>query len=99
MLLWALTILQLAQRGRAGDSVDLNVLLYSDPNCFARSDEMVLVDKGCYANRYANATKSFELKIVVFDGDPLIDLREYVEDCDPVHLYQPARTLKAGRCE
>merc|ERR1719491_1674035 len=98
LLLWA-SALQLVRRGLAGDTVDLNVLLYNDPNCFSRSDEMVLVDKGCYANRYANTTKSFELKIVVFEGDEKIDLREYVEDCDPVHLYKPARTLEAGRCE
>jgi len=79
--------------------VDLNVQLYSDPNCFQPADEMVLVDKGCYANRYANITKSFSLKIVVFDGDKKIDLREYVEDCNAAHLYRPARTIEAGRCE
>merc|ERR1719491_2763247 len=74
LLLWA-SALQLVRRGLAGDTVDLNVLLYNDPNCFSRSDEMVLVDKGCYANRYANTTKSFELKIVVFEGDEKIALR------------------------
>jgi len=91
--------LRLVHRGLAGDAVDLNVQLYSDPNCFQPADEMILVDEGCYANRYANITKSFQLKIVVFSGEEKIDLREYVEDCNPAHLYRPARTIEAGRCE
>lgn len=89
----------LVRRTWAGDAVDINVRLYSDPNCFSRSDEAVLIDKGCYANRYDDATKAFELKIVVYDGDQQVDMREYVNDCDPAKLYRPARTMKAGRCE
>lgn len=98
-LLLCLAFLQLVHRGLAGDSVDVNVLLYSDPNCFDRSDKMVLLDRGCYANRYANETKAFELTIVVFEGDPKVDLREFVNDCQAENLYSPSRTLKAGRCE
>lgn len=99
--LWALAglvVLQSLWRA-AADSVDVNVQLFRDANCYERVDQMVLLDQGCYANRYDNRTKAFMLKILVFDGaDQQIELTQYVNYCDPVSLYSPGRSLRVGRC-
>jgi len=92
--------LQLESPPVNADTMDINAVLYKDANCFERADEMVLLDQGCYANRYANLTKAFQLKIVVFEtGIQKIDLREYLNDCYPAYLFRPARTIHCGRCE
>jgi len=94
----ALSLASLCQVALA-DTMDINVVLYKDPNCFERADDMVLLDQGCYANRFDNMTKAFQLKVVVFDEKPKIDLREYINNCYEAFLFKPARTLEGGRCE
>lgn len=85
--------------GLGADTVDINAALYRDPNCFEGVDQMVLLDRGCYANRYDNLTRGFQLKIVVFEGEEKIDVREYINDCYDAFQFGAVRTLKVGFCE
>lgn len=84
--------------GRA-DTYDIGVNLYTDANCLFWSNEFLLLDGGCYANKWApNSTKGFRMNIVYFNSPQRIDMREYTDDC--YNLAMPKRTLITGsdRC-
>lgn len=88
----------LLRLGRA-DTYDIGVKLFTDPNCLFRANEFMLLDGGCYANRWApNATKGFKMNIVFFNSPQRIDMREYADDCHT--LAMPKRTVVTGvdRC-
>jgi len=95
LLYTALIAAWLARPGQA-DTYDVNVKLYTDPNCIYWADEPLLLDGGCYANIYSNNTKAFTLRIVYFNEPQRIDFREYTDDC--YDLAAPKRTFIAGRC-
>lgn len=81
------------------DTYDIGVTLFTDPNCLFRDDTFVLLDGGCYANKWApNSTKGFKMNIVFFNEPQRIDMREYLDDCHT--LAMPKRTLVTGsdRC-
>lgn len=88
----------LPQLGRA-DTYDIGVNLFSDANCLFYADEFLLLDGGCYANKWApNSTKGFKMNIVGFNAPQRMDMREYTDDCHT--LAMPKRELQAGtdRC-
>jgi len=90
----------LARALAEGDTVDVLVTTYRDPNCFEKVDEFTNLDEGCYATLWTNLTRAYQLKIVVYDpGSQKVDLREYIDDCWPVNLFRPARTMQVGKCE
>lgn len=81
------------------DTYDIGVYLYTDPNCLFRASEFLLLDGGCYANKWApNGTKGFKMNIVFFNDPARIDMREYIDDCHT--LAMPKRTVTVGtdRC-
>jgi len=79
------------------DTLDIDVKMYQDSNCFERRDDLLLLDDTCYANVYTNLTKAFSMKITKFDGQQEVDLFDYTDDCET--LFSPKRTLKADKCE
>lgn len=86
------------QLGRA-DTYDIGVTLFTDANCLFWANNFILLDNGCYANKWApNSTKGFKMNIVFFNSPQRIDMREYVDDCHT--LAMPKRTLTTGtdRC-
>lgn len=86
------------QLGRA-DTYDIGVTLFTDANCLFWANNFILLDNGCYANKWApNSTKGFKMNIVFFNAPQRIDMREYVDDCHT--LAMPKRTLTTGtdRC-
>jgi hypothetical protein len=86
----------LPQLGQA-DTYDIGVNLWADPNCdlFWR-DEFVVLDGGCYANKWApNSTKGFKMNIVFFNTPARIDMREYHDDCHTQAWEK--RTVTAGK--
>lgn len=86
------------QLGRA-DTYDIGVTLFTDANCLFWANTFLLLDNGCYANKWApNSTKGFKMNIVFFNSPQRIDMREYVDDCHT--LAMPKRTLTTGtdRC-
>lgn len=88
----------LLRLGRA-DTYDIGVTLFTDANCLFWANEFLLLDGGCYANKWApNSTKGFRMNIVYFNSPQRIDMREYADDCHT--LAMPKRTLVTGteRC-
>lgn len=88
----------LPQRASA-DTYDIGVNLYTDANCLFWAEDFVLLDGGCYANRWApNASKGFKMNIVYFNSPQKIDMREFEDDCHT--LVPPKRTVTTGtdRC-
>jgi len=73
--------------------------LYKDSICFEKLDTMTLLNQGCYANRYDNTTKAFDLKVIVFEDSPLIDVREYLWDCEDAYQYGDTVTIEVGKCQ
>jgi len=81
------------------DTYDIGVTLFTDANCLFWANNFILLDNGCYANKWApNSTKGFKMNIVFFNAPQRIDMREYVDDCHT--LAMPKRTLTTGtdRC-
>lgn len=81
------------------DTYDIGVYLFTDPNCLFQANQFLLLDGGCYANKWApNSTKGFKMNIVVFNSPEKIDMREYLDDCHT--LAMPKRTVITGteRC-
>lgn len=81
------------------DTYDIGVTLFTDANCLFWANNFILLDNGCYANKWApNSTKGFRMNIVFFNSPQRIDMREYVDDCHT--LAMPKRTLTTGtdRC-
>lgn len=77
------------------DTYDIGVKLFTDPNCLFPANEFMLLDGGCYANKWApNSTKGFKMNIVYFNSPQRIDMREYVDDCN--NLAMPKRTVTSG---
>jgi len=77
------------------DTYDIGVKLYTDANCLFWANEFMLLDSGCYANKWApNSTKGFKMNIVYFNSPQRIDMREYVDDCH--NLAMPKRTVISG---
>lgn len=88
----------LPQFGRA-DTYDIGVKLFTDINCMFWAEDFVILDGGCYANKWSpNATKGFRMNIVYFNDPQKIDMREFVDDCH--NLAMPKRTMSTGadRC-
>jgi hypothetical protein len=81
----------------AADTVDIQMHLYRDGNCFEKVDEFMLLDEGCYANLYNNASRAYQIKITKFQGEQEVDLREYIDACN--YLFRPKKSLKVGKCE
>eukprot|EP00933_Yihiella_yeosuensis_P073774 TRINITY_DN82514_c0_g1_i1.p1 TRINITY_DN82514_c0_g1~~TRINITY_DN82514_c0_g1_i1.p1 ORF type:complete len:263 (-),score=16.00 TRINITY_DN82514_c0_g1_i1:55-843(-) len=79
------------------DTLDIDVRMYRDSNCFERHEELLLLDNGCYGNVYSNLTKAYSLRIVGFTGLKKLDLYDYVDACNT--LFSPKRQIVAGRCE
>lgn len=64
------------------DTYDIGINLFDDPNCMNWVDQLVILDGGCYANRWApNATKGFKINIVDFNNPQKMHMREYSDDC------------------
>jgi len=85
----------LPQQGLA-DTYDIGVKLFTDPNCLFGANEFLLLDGGCYANKWApNSTKGFKMSIVFFNSPQRIDMREYTDACHT--LAMPKRTLITGK--
>lgn len=81
------------------DTYDIGIKLFTDPNCLFWANEFVMLDGGCYANKWApNGTKGFRMNIVYFNEPQRMDMREYLDDCHT--LAMPKRTITAGtdRC-
>jgi hypothetical protein len=78
------------------DTLDIEVAMYSDQNCFQRFDNLLLLDDSCYANLYSNLTKAYKLKIVGFTGEKKMDLFEYSDACHT--QFSPKRTIEVGKC-
>jgi len=84
----------LLQLSRA-DTYDIGVKLFTDANCLFYANEFLLLDGGCYANKWApNGTKGFRMNIVYFNSPQRIDMREYGDDCH--NLAMPKRTVQSG---
>lgn len=84
--------------GRA-DTYDIGIKVYTDPNCLFWAEDLVILDAGCYANRWApNATKGYKMNIVDFNSPQRMDMREFTDDCHS--LAMPKRTVTTGtdRC-
>jgi len=101
-LLWlnAFTVCSLLTPSHA-DSVDIEARLYRDADCFERAGEVMLLDGGCYANLYSNATKAYSVRITGF-GDLAVQkfsLFEYVGTCTKGFQFNTPRKLKGGKCE
>lgn len=79
------------------DTLDIEVAMYSDSNCFERFDNLLLLDDTCYANLYTNLTKGYKLKIVGFTGEKKLDLYDYTDACNT--MFTPKRAIRAGKCE
>eukprot|EP00441_Pelagodinium_beii_P016446 CAMPEP_0197663208 /NCGR_PEP_ID=MMETSP1338-20131121/56523_1 /TAXON_ID=43686 ORGANISM="Pelagodinium beii, Strain RCC1491" /NCGR_SAMPLE_ID=MMETSP1338 /ASSEMBLY_ACC=CAM_ASM_000754 /LENGTH=220 /DNA_ID=CAMNT_0043241461 /DNA_START=44 /DNA_END=703 /DNA_ORIENTATION=- len=80
------------------DTLDIDVKMYQDSNCFERRDDLLILDDTCYANLFTNLTKAYKMKIVGFDpASQQLDLFDYTDDCQT--LFTPKRTLSAGKCE
>jgi len=82
------------------DTYDIGVRLYTDANCLFWANEFLLLDGGCYANKWeSNSThsaraKGFKMNIVHFNSPQRIDMREYIDDCHT--LAMPKRNLITG---
>ncbi|OLP76771.1 hypothetical protein AK812_SmicGene43250, partial [Symbiodinium microadriaticum] len=77
--------------------LDIDVRLFLDSNCFDPYDELLLLDDGCYANLYTNATKAFKVRIVGFVEPFKYDIQDYTDACHTI--FSPKRTLESGKCE
>ncbi|CAE7383621.1 unnamed protein product [Symbiodinium sp. CCMP2592] len=84
-------------RPSSGDTLDIDVRLFLDSNCFDPYDELLLLDDGCYANLYTNATKAFKVRIVGFVEPFKYDIQDYTDACHTI--FSPKRTLESGKCE
>jgi len=82
-------------RPSQADTYDIGVKLFTDANCLFWANEFMLLDGGCYANKWApNSTKGFKMNIVYFNSPQRIDMREYIDDCHT--LAMPKRTVTSG---
>lgn len=78
------------------DTYDIGVKLFTDPNCLFKAQDFLLLDGGCYANKWApNATKGYRMNIVYFNSPERIDMRDFADDCHT--LAMPKRTMTAGK--
>jgi len=83
------------------DTYDVSVRLYQDANCFESADDLTLLNEGCYANLWGNASKAFKVKITDFIKPQSVDVRLYSGTCHGHNEATMMRTLAAGmgRCE
>lgn len=78
------------------DTYDIGVTLYNDMNCLNFVEDLILLDNGCYANKWApNGTKGYKMNIVFFNKPERIDMREYLDDCHT--LAMPKRTVTTSK--
>lgn len=85
-----------------GESVDIEVRLYQDQDCFTwygNFGVLLLLDNGCYANVLSNASdqqKAYGVRVVEFGPVESIDLTEYSDDCH--NPFASTRNIEAGSC-
>mmetsp|Transcript_46595 Transcript_46595/g.120632 ORF Transcript_46595/g.120632 Transcript_46595/m.120632 type:complete len:288 (-) Transcript_46595:58-921(-) len=82
------------------DSWDIMVIISRDAACLERTEELLLLDGGCYSNKYSNLTQAYQVKLTGYGnrGQPWrFDLNEYEDNC--YTMGPPQRTLTLGVCE